>query len=91
MHGHPHEARLFWNKAVVLISLRWRVHEAIIASTLLYGLESLMLRETHLNRPDTLQPKGLRKRIGATTTYGQSKMGKEKQIQTKGFTAQCAK
>ena len=57
---------LFWKKAPVSITWKLRVHDAVIISKLLYGLESASLTNAEYERFDAFQIKALRKMLGIT-------------------------
>ena len=60
---------MFWKKAPVSTTWKLRVHDAIIASKLLYGLESASLTKAEYERLDAFQIKALRKMLGIGHSY----------------------
>lgn len=60
---------LFWNNNNCPKKFRLQVFDAVIRSKLVYGLESVMLTKSLLNKLDVLQLKGLRKILGIKTTF----------------------
>lgn len=54
---------LFWNNANCPLKFRIQVHDAVIRSKLVYGMESVMITKALMSKIDTLQLKGLRKNI----------------------------
>ena len=60
---------LFWKKAPVSTTWKLRVHDAVINSKLLYGLESASLTNAEYERLDAFQIKALRKMLGITHSY----------------------
>jgi hypothetical protein len=60
---------LFWGHSDCSVRQKLLVHDAVIRSKLMYGLESLQLNESALKRLDTFQLKGLRKILKLKTTY----------------------
>lgn len=61
--------QLFWNNRQCPAKFRLQVHDAVIRSKLVYGLESTMLTPTLLNKLDVLQLKGIRKILNIKTTF----------------------
>lgn len=59
---------LFWNNNNCQKN-RLQVFDAVIRSKLVYGLESVMLTKSLLNKLDVLELKGLRKILGFKTTF----------------------
>ena len=60
---------IYWREANPSISQKINVHDAIIRSKLLYGLESTAMSDTVKRKLDTFQLKGLRKILNIKTTY----------------------
>jgi hypothetical protein len=60
---------LFWKKAPVSTTWKLRVHDAIITSKLLYGLESASLTKAEYERLNAFQIKALRKMLGIKHSY----------------------
>ena len=60
---------LFWKKAPVSTTWKLRVHDAVITSELLYGLESASLTNADYERLDAFQIKVLRKMLGVKHSY----------------------
>ena len=60
---------LFWKKAPVSTTWKLRVHDAVITSKLLYGLESASLTNAEYERLDAFQIKALRKMLGMKHSY----------------------
>ena len=60
---------LFWKKAPVSTTWKLRVHDAIITSKILYGLESASLTNAEYERLDAFQIKALRKMPGIKHSY----------------------
>ncbi len=54
------------------------MHEALIASKLLYALEAVPLPEAMYDRIDAAYFKGLRQILDFKTTYGQQQEGQER-------------
>ena len=60
---------LFWKKAPVSTTWKLRVHDAVITSKLLYGLESASATNAEYERLDSFQIKALRKMLGIKHSY----------------------
>ena len=60
---------LFWKKAPVSTTWKLRVHDAVITSKLLYGLESASLTDAEYERLDSFQIKAVRKMLGIKHSY----------------------
>jgi len=60
---------LFWLHGNCNVKVKLRVYNAIVRSKLMYGLDSAQLNESHQQRLDVFQLKGLRKILGMKTTY----------------------
>ena len=60
---------MFWKKAPVSTTWKMRVHDAVISSRLLYGLESASLTNAEYERLDSFQIKALRKTLGIKHSY----------------------
>ena len=60
---------LFWKKAPASTTWKQRAHDAVIASKLLYGLESASLTDAEYARLGAFQIKALRKMLGITHSY----------------------
>ena len=60
---------LFWKKAPVSTTWKLRVHDAVITSKLLYGLESTSLTDAEYERLDAFQIKALRQMLGIKHSY----------------------
>ena len=60
--------KTFWNSSC---HKRWKlgVYDAVVCSRLLYGLESLHLNKSHLNRLNAFQQRGLRRILGVPSSY----------------------
>ena len=58
---------LFWKKAPVSTTWKLRVHDAVISSKLLYGLESASLTNAEYERFGSFQTKALRNMLGIKT------------------------
>ena len=61
----------FWKKHTNTVTKKWKilVFDSIIRSKLLYGLETVQLTKTQLNKIDAFQTKGLRKILNLKTTF----------------------
>ena len=57
----PTEA--FWDKAHTSIELKLRVFNSIVISKLMYGLETIQLTQTELNKLDSFQMKCIRRNL----------------------------
>ena len=69
----------FWGKSKILNKRdRIRLHEALIASKLLYALEAIPIPKAMYDRIDASYYKGLRQIMGFKTTFAQHQEGKEK-------------
>ena len=68
----------FWFYSTCDIRRQLIVFNAVLRSKLLYGLESLQLNQASVRALESFQMKGLRKIIGALTTYGQMQLGLER-------------
>ena len=60
---------IFWKRAPVSITWKLRVHDAVIASKLLYGLESASLTQAEYTRLDAFQISALRKILRVPHPY----------------------
>ena len=60
---------LFWKTAPVSTTWKLRVHDAVIISKLLYGLESASWTNAEYERIDAFQIKALRKMLGIKHSY----------------------
>ena len=60
---------LFWKKVSVSTTWKLRVHDTVITSKLLYGLEPASLTNAGYERLDAFQIKALRKMLGITRSY----------------------
>ena len=60
---------MFWKKAPVSTTWKMRVHDAVISSKLLYGLESASLTNAEYERLDSFQIKALREILGIKHSY----------------------
>jgi hypothetical protein len=60
---------MFWRKAPVSTTWKLRVHDAVITSKLLYGLESASLTKSDLARLDAFQVRALRKILNIPHPY----------------------
>ena len=60
---------LFWKQVPVSNKFKLLVHNAIIRSTLMYGLEAMQIPGDLLNRMDSFQLKGIRQILKITTTF----------------------
>ena len=60
---------LFWKQVPVSNKFKLLVHNAIIRSTLMYGLEAMQIPEDLLKRMDAFQLKGIRQILKITTTF----------------------
>jgi len=60
---------MFWKKAPVSTTWKLRVHDAVITSKLLYGLESASLTKSDLARLDAFQIRALRKIMNIPHPY----------------------
>ena len=60
---------LFWKKAPVSTTWKLRVHDAVITSKLLYGLEPASLTNAEYERLDAFQVKALRNMLGIKRSY----------------------
>ena len=60
---------LFWKNAPVSTTWKLKVHDAVIISKLLYGLESASLTDAEYGKLDAFQVKALRKMLGITHSY----------------------
>ena len=60
---------MFWKRAPVSTSWKLRVHDAVITSKLLYGLESASLTKADLARLDAFQFKALRRIMNVSHPY----------------------
>ena len=78
----------FWVHAQCPIKWNLIVHDAIIRSKLLHGLESAEIRETQLAKIDTLQLKGIRQILGWKTTYIDRDNTNERLLNTANILAQ---
>ena len=58
---------MFWKKAPVSTTWKLRVHDAVISSKLLYGLESASLTNAEYERFGSFQTKALRNMLGIKT------------------------
>lgn len=61
--------KLFDTQSDQPIKFKLLVHEMVIRSKLLYGLESAALTDGALTQLNTFQLKGIRRILGAVTTY----------------------
>ena len=59
----------FWKKVPISTTWKLRVHDAVIASKLFYGLESANLTSAECERLDSFQIKALRKMLGIRHSY----------------------
>ena len=60
---------LFWKKAPFSTIWKMRVHDAVVSSKLLYGLESASLTKAEYERLNSFQIKALRKVLGIKHSY----------------------
>ena len=60
---------LFWKKAPVSTTWKLRVHDVVITSKLLYGLESASLTNAEYESLDSCQIKALRQMLGIKHAY----------------------
>ena len=60
---------MFWKKAPVSTTWKLSVHDAVISSKLLYGLDSASLTNAEYERLDSFQMKALRKMLGIKHSY----------------------
>ena len=60
---------MFWKKAPVSTTWKMRVHDAVISSKLLYGLESASLTNAEYEGLDSFQIKALRVILGIKHSY----------------------
>ena len=60
---------MFWKKAPVSTTWKLRVHDAVISSKLLYGLESASLTNAEYERLESFQIRALRKMLGIKHSY----------------------
>ena len=60
---------MFWKRAPVSTTWKLRVHDAVISSKLLYGLESASLTNAEYERLDSFQIKALREMLGIKLSY----------------------
>ena len=60
---------LFWKKAPVSTTWKLRVHDAVISSELLYGLEPASLTNAEYERLESFQITALRKMLGIRHSY----------------------
>ena len=59
---------IFWKKAETTKHWKLRVFEAVLRSKLMYGLETIQLTDSELNRIDAFQIKNLRRIMGIKPT-----------------------
>ena len=60
---------MFWKKAPVSTTWKMRVHDAVISSKLIYGLESASLTDAEYERLDSFQIEALREILGIKHPY----------------------
>ena len=60
---------MFWKRAAVSTTWKLRVHDAVISSKLLYGLESASLTNAEYERLDSFRIKALREMLGIKHSY----------------------
>ena len=60
---------MFWKKAPVPTTWKMRVHDAVISSKLLYGLESASLTNAEYERLESFQIQVLRGILGIKHSY----------------------
>eukprot|EP00972_Heterocapsa_arctica_P025365 3735720-Heterocapsa_arctica.AAC.1 len=60
----------FWTKSPSSIKWKLRVYDAVIVSTLLYGLEALSLTDADRAKLDAFQSRGLRKYLESNNLSG---------------------
>ena len=68
----------FWSKGAMNKRRKLIIHETLIATKLMYGLETLALPKGWEDRIDAAFMKGIRQILNIKTTYGQMQTGEER-------------
>ena len=64
-----HKLKIFWRKTKCTTSWKIQVYDAVVKSTLLYGLETLHITKAQLSRLNTFHLKGLRHLLNIQHTF----------------------
>ena len=63
--------KLFFRHSSCSVKVKYQVYNAIVRAKLMYGLESVHLNASTLNKLDAFQLRGFRQMLKWDTTYGQ--------------------
>ena len=69
---------VFWSNGGLTKRRKLIIHEALVATKLMYGLETAALPKGWEDRIDAAFMKGIRQILNLKTTYGQMKEGHER-------------
>ena len=65
----------FWKHSNCSTKFKITVHDAMVRTKLMYGLESLQLNDSIINKIEIFQRKGIRQILKMKTTFGQMETG----------------
>ena len=68
----------FWKKCTIRRIKKIQMYESLIASKLVYGMETLVLPKGWDSKIDAAYLKGIRQILGLKTTYGQMQAGEDR-------------